>query len=282
MAPLIRRIKLALRPYRRGFAAWRAARAHNATASGGTLWFFPERPAPKSGIFAVAEATGRSIRRGVSSTEPTFAWADNTVMAAPSARLLAVDAINVGCLDISKRHVDQIHAEVFGRALTVDPFRHVGPMVEKSDDNAVHDGRIVDGPLTETVDGCVYQRVVDATDGDEAVDLRVAISRDRFAFVHEKRRPLADRFGNDNTTVVIRELDDLFSVEEQEQLLAMARGLGMDLGEFDVLRDRNDGLIWVVDANKTPYLRPSGLSEHDRRDTVAALAAAVDATLLMD
>ncbi|MEM9466241.1 MAG: hypothetical protein AAGA90_12775 [Actinomycetota bacterium] len=279
MSTFVQRIKLALRPYRRGLAAWRAARAHNAQASGTPLWFSPELPAPKSGMFAVAQATGRPVRRGVSDTEPTFAWGDRTVMPAPSAALRAADAINVDCTDISKHHVDEVHGEVFGRALTVDPLTHVGPMVEKSDDNAVHDGRIVEGPLTSTVDGCVYQRVVDATDGDEAVDLRVAVTGDRLAFVLEKRRPITDRFSNDNSRVIVCS-DDVFTSEERRRLVALARGLGMDLGEFDVLRDRNDGLIWVVDANKTPYLRPAGLSEEDRQATVAALVEALEATLL--
>ena len=278
MTAIVQRVKRVLRPYRRGFAAWRAARAHNASMTGEPLWFHPELPAPKSGIFAIAAALGRPIRRGTSAEHPTFAWADKTVTAAPPAALRDVGAINRDCVDISKTTVDRVHGEVFGRSLTVDPTAHAGPMVEKSDDNATHDGRIVDGPLPAPSPGRVYQRVIDATDDGEAVDLRVAVVGDRLPVLNEKRRPLAVRFTNDNTAVIPRDVDEVLSTDEQADLLALARGIGMDFGEFDVLRDRTDGLIWVVDANKTPYL-PAALSEQDRARTVSALADALEATL---
>jgi len=48
---------------------------------------------------------------------------------------------NGHCLDISKSTLDRHHQEVFGYGLAVDPTSHAGPMLEKSEGNAVHDGR---------------------------------------------------------------------------------------------------------------------------------------------
>ncbi|MDQ6770676.1 MAG: hypothetical protein M3Z54_11900, partial [Gemmatimonadota bacterium] len=39
--------------------------------------------------------------------------------------------------------------------------------------------------------------------------------------------------------------------------------IGMDFGELDVLRDRNSGKIYVVDANNTPAGPPTVLSKQD-------------------
>jgi hypothetical protein len=59
---------------------------------------------------------------------------------------------------------------------------------------------------------------------------------------------------------VPRTPDELFSVEEQQLLLRFAAALPMDYGELDVLRDEPTGLIYVVDANRTPT-RPFNLPE---------------------
>jgi hypothetical protein len=50
---------------------------------------------------------------------------------------------------------------------------------------------------------------------------------------------------------------------ECAQLARFADLIGMDYGELDVLRANDSGLIYVVDANRTP-VRPAGLApEHD-------------------
>ena len=51
----------------------------------------------------------------------------------------------------------------------------------------------------------------------------------------------------------------------------VARKLGIDYGEFDVLRDK-DRRIYVVDANNTPYGPPNELSEGDCTRALVLLA----------
>src|SRR3954454_7156229 len=57
---------------------------------------------------------------------------------------------------------------------------------------------------------------------------------------------------NVNTRVLRRSTSHVFTPEEVRQILAFARAMGVDYGEFDILRDRSDGRIYVVDVNKTP------------------------------
>ena len=53
-------------------------------------------------------------------------------------------AVNGGCLDISKSRVEAAARAAFGYWAAVDPTRHDGPMVRKSEENA---GKL--GDLTE-------------------------------------------------------------------------------------------------------------------------------------
>ncbi len=46
------------------------------------------------------------------------------------------------------------------------------------------------------------------------------------------------------------------SGQEISNLLQFCQLMGMDYGELDVLRDRQDGRIYVVDANSTPLPPP--------------------------
>ena len=65
-----------------------------------------------------------------------------------------------GCRDISKSAVEAASIGAFGYGLFVDPRRHVGPYVMKSEQNGRHDGRVVEGPRSAEL-GFVYQRLVD-------------------------------------------------------------------------------------------------------------------------
>ena len=178
-----------------------------------------------------------------------------------------------------KTRVAGAWAEAAGYPLEVDPLTYDGPMVEKSDANATHDGRVVHGPIqaTDVRPGKVYQALIDNTDGDEVVDLRAVLFGGRVPLVYEKRRPVSDRFSNTNTSVVIQEPSDVFSADELDALGRFAHAVGIDYGEADVLRDNASGRIYVVDSTNGPAGPPNGLSASDARTAVHRLAAAFDA-----
>jgi hypothetical protein len=187
-----------------------------------------------------------------------------------SARL-----INFGCRDVSKTHVTRACERAFGNPLAVDPLKHIGPAVEKSEINAAHDGRIVQCP-TAPIPGRVYQRVVDNRSNDPNLveDLRTCTVGGKPIVVFIKRRQVTKRFLNTNTEVVMRAPEDVFSPEEVRQIGAFTREIGLDWGGVDVLRDRNDGRLYIVDANKTDMGPPIALNLPDKLTATRLLAEA--------
>lgn len=191
-------------------------------------------------------------------------------------------------LTVNRRHRDNLKTtvarqwrEASGQELDVDPRNHPGLIVEKSDANATHDGRIVRGPLREAeiIQGKVYQRLIDNTAGDEVVDLRVTFHGNSVPIVYKKRRPVSSRFSNTNSGVEIAEPAAVFSDAELSKLLRFAELAGLDFGEADVLRDNESGMIWVVDSTQGPAGPPNGLSDRDKREAVERLSAAFDRML---
>jgi hypothetical protein len=67
---------------------------------------------------------------------------------------------------------------------------------------------------------------------------------------------------------------EVFSAEEQRQITAFTRAIGLDWGGVDVLRDRADGRLYIVDANKTDMGPPISLNLPDKLQATRMLAAA--------
>jgi len=183
--------------------------------------------------------------------------------------------LNFGCYDISKSRVAQKFEQIFGYALAVDPLTYTGPIAVKSERNGTHDGYVAQAPLTsaQTKDpDLVFQRLIDNSVDDKwAEDLRCPIIGGGIALVFVKRRPLVSRFANFNSSVVLRKPEDLLSLEERGKLKRFAAAMELDLGGMDVLRDKQDGRIYVVDVNKTDMGPPLALSIADKSKAVAIL-----------
>ncbi len=111
---------------------------------------------------------------------------------------------NGHCLDISKSTLDRHHHAVFGYGVNVDPTTHEGPMLEKSEGNAVHDGREIQGPLSsdQLQPNKVYQRIIDnRTATGLFEDLRVVVIHDEVPVVYRKRKSGEVRYTNETTEV---------------------------------------------------------------------------------
>jgi hypothetical protein len=171
------------------------------------------------------------------------------------------NAINVRCTDISKTTVSRAFAEAFGYEIELDPTRHSGPLVEKSDANARHDGRVIRGPIAEPRPGRIYQRVVDnERPGGLVEDIRIPVMGASVPLVYLKYRPVERRFSNENSSVVLRRPSEVLSDDELEGILSVCARLGLDCGEVDAARDRASGRLYVVDVNKTCWGPPNRLS----------------------
>ena len=183
--------------------------------------------------------------------------------------------INETQFDDDKARVQEEFERSFGYRLEVDPRTHVGPAVTKSRVNGRHDGAIVVCPIAEVNPKAVYQLPIDnVTDNGHVEDIRVSIVSYVPEICYLKYRPVADRFSNINAYARLGSVHDMFSSEELSRIGAFARGAGLECGEVDVLRDRQSGQIYIVDANNTPYGPPNHMAEGDAEMAVRRLADA--------
>lgn len=243
------------------------------------LGIVPRVPLPLYTIWGVAQILG--LKLVPRPCAKTLLWLDLTKILPERTSEASLRYINGNCLDISKTKVGEVFGTVFGRALAVDPTTYGGLLVEKSETNGVHDGRIVKGPLTEAKEGCSYQRFVDNTTGEGYVeDLRVLIVGNTLPLVYRKRRLATRRFESSSITAHVELPDQVFSTTEQEQILSFSRVLGLDFGELDVLRDKESQEIYIVDANKTSISPPISMSYENRLKALHLTADAFQKELL--
>ena len=69
--------------------------------------------------------------------------------------------------------------------------------------------------------------------------------------VYNKHKPLDKRFGTEYLSVDVYEPNEVFSNEEIHLIKLFCKNMNLDFGAIDVMRDKNDGRIYIVDVNKT-------------------------------
>lgn len=239
--------------------------------------FSPDPIRPWYLAWAAATEAGLRLIDDPSEADIVFHFDDSThsQITAPATRPDAL-LLNFQCGDISKSRVAEVFEQVFGYSLSLDPRTHVGPAVEKSETNGAHDGRIVFCPV-EPLPGRVYQKLIDNRLGSHMVqDLRTPTVGGTPACVFLKRRAASSRFANANQQVLLTTPDEVFSTEELAMIRSFAEKLGLDWGGLDVLRDAEDGRIYIVDANKTDMGPPVALPLREKLAATRALARTLD------
>ena len=236
---------------------WRRIEGHKRP----TIAFYPDKPRPWYFIWPVMHVAGAKLIDDAASADIVMQFDDSTETdnsiptVKEGARLL-----NFCCDDISKTTVAHAFERASGYSLAVDPTTHQGRMVEKSELNAAHDGRVLEGPLDEPLPGKTYQRLVDnEIEGGLVEDLRCCIVAGSPVIVFRKRRPLERRFLNENVQVLLDEPRNCYTADEIGVIERFAAEIGLDWGGVDVLRDRSTGRIYIVDANKTDMGPPVAL-----------------------
>ena len=236
------------------------------------ILFAPQRARPWYLARGAALWTGVRSARREADADIAFYFEDATV-GAPSPSRLPV--LNGGCVNISKSHAAAVFERVFGRRLRLDPRVAQGDIVEKSERNGVHDGRVITGPCLPRP-GRVYQRCIDSADGAGVCrDLRTVCVGGRPVVVWEKEKPAGSRFSINNRRATLREPADVFSAVEREAIGRFCDAMGLDWGGLDILRDRGDGQIYIVDVNKTDLGPVVALSWPDKIRSMARLGAAL-------
>ena len=264
--------------------AVRATRVMRGREPRARISFFPKKPRSYYAIWPVCQLADVKIVDDPADADLHFYFEDREFLTAPREVPSNKPTFNVGCYDIRKSVVARVFEETFGYNLSIDPKTYEGLAVEKSEANGKHDGRIVECPLAEPARDRVFQRLIDNSfDGREHVDIRTPIVGGKIPFVYLKRRTPDLRFSNENHRVDIADADALLSPQEQKHIAEFAGAMALDFGGLDILRDRGDGRIYIVDANKTDMGPPSALSGQGKlkamRGLADAFAAMVDETL---
>lgn len=226
-----------------------------------TILFYPEYTNKRTVLSKILKENGWNITNNQRiSHQITIAWENKTFRKEPDLELKSV--LNAGLTDISKEKVNALHEKVFGYGFHVNPTTHSGKMVAKSDENAQHDGKLMDGPIEKVEKGVVYQIVIDNTvNNAEVMDLRCPVFGSSIPFVYKKYRPIADRFSNTNTRAELVKTERVLSTLEKENIIAFCKTIGADYAELDVLRNKKDGRIYIVDVNPTPWGPPNHLPQ---------------------
>lgn len=228
---------------------------------------YPDWPSKRASIMAYATALGYAVTNREDTADRyrgqvriQLAFDDRT-----EKRQAQPGFWNGHCLDISKSTLDRHHHDVFGYGVNVHPRTHSGPMLEKSEGNAVHDGREIEGPLAaaEVQPGKVYQRIIDnRTESGLFEDLRVVVINGQVPVVYRKRKSGEVRYTNETVEVdLAASPKTVLSEVEMVQIASISAKMRADFAELDILRDRQDGRIYCVDLNPTPYGPPAGLSK---------------------
>lgn len=243
--------------------------------------FFPRKPRSYYVIWPVCQLADVKIVDDPAEADIHFYFEDREFRVAPARSPSNKPSFNVGCFDIRKSVVARTFEEVFGYGLSIDPSVHRGRAVEKSELNGRHDGRVVECPIAVPQRDRVYQRLIDNTfDGREFIDIRTPVVGGKIPFVYLKRRRPDLRFSNENHRVDLIDAGAVLSEAERGKISEFAHAMSLDFGGLDVLRDREDGRIYIVDVNKTDMGPPSALSGAEKlaamRGLAAAFAALVD------
>ncbi len=253
----------------------RAARVVKGREPRARICFFPKKPRSYYAIWPVCQLADVKIVDRPEEADLHFYFEDREFRTGPMRAPTSKAAFNVGCYDIRKSVVSRVFEEVFGYSLLIDPGTHRGLAVEKSEANGKHDGIIVSCPVAAPRSDRVYQRLVDNTfDGREFIDIRTPVVGGKAPFVYLKRRTRDLRFSNENHRVDLTPVDAMLSKSEQAQIAEFTRAMALDFGGLDVLRDRQNGRIYIVDANKTDMGPPSALSGDDKLKAMRGIADA--------
>ena len=212
-----------------------------------------------------------------------ISWKDATIRDVPQVLKKLSSEIKVLNLyndNILKTYVEEYFYEAFGYRTRIDPQLHHGKAVCKSEYNATHSGTIVDCPVAEPEKDCIYQIVIDnRTEEGFFEDIRVPVIGKTIPYVYIKLKEEPARFETRAQKVLLEETGKYITDDEHEKILKFTASIGLDFGEIDVLRNRTDGKLYIVDVNNTPYGPPANLADVDAKQAVRMQAEKLVALL---
>ena len=181
--------------------------------------------------------------------------------------------INKNCTDISKSNVDRVFLEIFGYSLSLDPKNFHGSILEKSEQNAKHDGKIINSSSLgfKIYKNKVYQKLINNIYNEFAIDYRVVWVKDEIVLAYVKFAQKEYRFKSKTVYSKIVSICSLFENEEISLINEFCKKFKLDFGELDILRDRDTKKIYIVDVNKTAWGPPDKISLEDGKKAIALI-----------
>ncbi len=238
----------------------------------------PTYPSKKTTLAKIARMNGARLTNKLVNNPDVIIYFENATYGSASTlrrRYPKARIINVNCPDISKERVHVVHLEALGYSMNLNPRTYIGVAVEKSDENAVHDGQEVICPMAYPKTDAVYQKVLDNTnENGEYVDIRVPVIQGKIPLVYLKFKTKKNRFTNKAHRATLHSPKEIFSSEEIEQIEKYALAMKVDFCEFDVLRHKGNKKIYIIDVNKTPYGPPHPLNQKDQEIALQKLSVA--------
>ena len=260
------------------------------------ILFYPALPRPWDySIISMIHYLGYSIAKSVEHPfDFGIMWDDETFIK-PTKELLDIAKskliLNINCHDISKVRVDQLMKEICGYGSLIDPKTFTGKCIKKYDENGKGGGEIIDCPIAELIpeDGSIYQQFIETNPAGPQLEYRVPIVMGTIPILFEVYKDNPEEVqgklisNQHKHSITPKEVGEIFSTKEQEQILLFCNKLGFDIGELDILRCTDTGRMHIIDANKTPtyfswinaYWKPA-----DKRRAVASVSEAWEQQLL--
>ena len=245
----------------------------------------PHYPSRKATIYRICRELGLQVTNRVESRAVLGVFYEYTTFKKEFGALQArvkggLTTLNIQSRDISKNYVDAIHQKVFGYSTRIDPTEHSGKCVRKSDTNALHDGAIIDCPITTPEEGFIYQIFIDnKNDTGFFEDMRIAIVGEELPIAYLKYRNDEQQFGH-KSRAELTTVEQVLTSDEIEKVKEFTKTSKIDFAEIDILRDKKDGRIYVIDVNDTPQSARDNVSKEELTRNIKILAGAFERQFL--
>ena len=238
---------------------------HHFTKS--TMYYLLE----KHNVFMFSDKDEKEFQKGF---HIAFYWSNRIKQnknGAEYRRLLAKGkVINFFLKNTTKTFVANSFEKFFGYNLAIDPMEHNGWCVLKDDLNGSKTCSFLKCPILkeDIMPHTAYQKVIhyDSTENKDHIhELRVPIIGRIIPYIFFKTRRRGLRFTSKNLKVEIRKPLDYFSEDELIQIIKYCKSINFEYGELDILRSDEDGLIYIIDVNNSPWWPPNRLGDRDRQ-----------------
>jgi len=242
------------------------------------LFIYPHYPSSGSTMYKLAHYLNLNITNHYSSSADVVVYWEYLTFRKEFEFLESLqhqEIVNLHSRNIGKIYVDAAFAKIFGYATIINPTTFHGVCVKKNDINATHDGEIIQCPIEIAEPGYIYQILINnEAPNEQVMDIRVPVVGEVLDFIYLKYRSISERFVNSTTNTFKKPSVEVFSQQEISLINDFCKEIQLDFGELDILRNWDDGKIYIVDVNNTPQGPPANIGKQEYKQAVAGIADA--------